>query len=69
LTLDIDLVVFLRPADISRLAILYPSPAFYVPPAEVIAVEAARERRGHFNMIHAESGLKPNCWSGSPGAA
>ena len=62
-TLDIDLVVFLRPADIARLAILYPSPAFYVPPAEVIAVEAARERRGHFNIIHAGSGLKADCYT------
>ena len=57
-TLDIDLVVFLRSVDIPRLEVVYPTEAFYVPPAEVIAVEAARERRGHFNIIHMETGLK-----------
>jgi hypothetical protein len=29
-----------------------------VPPVDVIAIEAARELRGHFNVIHSESGLK-----------
>jgi hypothetical protein len=40
-----------------------PSPAFYVPPAEVIAVEAARERRRHFKIIHAASGLKADFYT------
>jgi hypothetical protein len=62
-TLDIALVAFLRSADIARFPHLYPSPAFYVPPAEVIAVEAARERRGHFNIIHAASGLKADFYT------
>ena len=62
-TLDIDLVVHLRPGDIARLALLYPSPTFYVPPAEVIAVEIARDRRGHFNLIHSESGLKADLYT------
>ena len=62
-TLDIDLVVFLRPADIAQLALLYPAPAFYVPPPEVIAVEVARERRGHFNVIHSGSGLKADFYT------
>ena len=62
-TLDIDLVVFLRPADNDRLALIFPAPEFYVPPAEVIAVEAARERRGHFNIIHAESGLQADFYT------
>ena len=33
-------------------------PEFYCPPPEVIAVEAAREQRGHFNIIHHETGFK-----------
>ena len=57
-THDIDLVVFLRIEDAPRLAAIFPEPAFYVPPAEIILKEIARERRGHFNIIHAESGLK-----------
>ena len=56
-THDVDLVVFLRLEQTTRLPRLYPSPEFYVPPADVIAAEMARERRGHFNIIHADSGL------------
>ena len=62
-TLDIDLVVSLRLADIARLTRVFPPPEFYVPPAEVIAVEMARERRGHFNIIHAGSGLKADFYT------
>ncbi len=57
-THDIDLVVFLRSNDIPRLSKGFPEPEFYVPPAETIAIEAAREQRGHFNIIHADSILK-----------
>ena len=62
-TLDIDLVVLLRSTDIARLAVIFPSPAFYVPPVEVLTIEASRERRGHFNIIHAGSGLKADCYT------
>jgi hypothetical protein len=58
LTHDIDLVVLLRQHDIARLLEAYPAPEFYVPPAEVIAAEVAREQRGQFNVIHPESRLK-----------
>jgi hypothetical protein len=57
-TLDIDFVVFLRAEDVSRLPSVYPEPDFYLPPLEVIAVEARRELKGHFNVIHPKSGLK-----------
>ena len=57
-THDIDFVVFLRSSDVARLAAIYPSPAFYVPPAETICAELAREQRGHFNVINVDSGLK-----------
>lgn len=57
-THDIDLIVFLRSNDLARLPEVYPAPAFYLPPADVIAIEVAREHRGHFNVIHADSGLK-----------
>jgi hypothetical protein len=58
MTLDIDLVVFLDDAAIEGLPNLFPTEAFYLPPPEVIRVEARRERRGHFNVIHPASGLK-----------
>ena len=57
-THDVDLIVFLRVDDIPRLAGAFLAPEFYVPTADVIVAEMARERRGHFNIIHVESGLK-----------
>jgi hypothetical protein len=62
-THDIDFVVFLRSEHVARLPEVYPPPEFYVPPAEVIATEMARERRGHFNVIHADSGLKADFYT------
>jgi hypothetical protein len=57
-THDIDFIVFLRSQDFARLPEAYPTPSFYVPPAEVIATEAARPTKGQFNVIHVDSGLK-----------
>jgi Nucleotidyl transferase of unknown function (DUF2204) len=57
-THDIDLVVFLRSGDLERLAKAYPSPEFYLPPAEIISIEMGRQERGHFNVIHPGSALK-----------
>lgn len=57
-THDVDMVVFLRSADIQRLSQIYPGSEFYLPPENVIAAEMARERGGHFNIIHVNSGLK-----------
>jgi hypothetical protein len=62
-THDIDLVVFLRVEDASRLDAIFPAPTFYVPPAAVILEEITRERRGHFNVIHADSGLKADFYT------
>jgi hypothetical protein len=61
-THDIDLVAILDPNDSERLAAAFPSPDFYTPPAEVIEIEAGREGRGHFNVIHSESGLKADVY-------
>lgn len=58
LTNDVDFVIFLRDTDIVRLREIFPSPEFYVPPPEVIAAEIARPAKGHFNVIHADSGFK-----------
>lgn len=58
LTNDIDFVVFLRTADISRLPEAYPSPDFYLPPENIITAEVMREEKGQFNVIHPASGLK-----------
>lgn len=58
LTLDIDFAVAFSAAEVRQLPELFPQPAFYAPPTEILAVENARECRGHFNIIHVTSGLK-----------
>src|SRR6058998_3543622 len=63
LTNDVDFVVFLKTEDIPRLEEVFPSPEFYVPPAEVIAAEIAREQRGHFNVIHGDTGFKADFYT------
>jgi len=63
LTHDVDFVVFLKHEDIRRLPEVFPSPAFYVPPADVIAAEVAREQRGHFNVIHSDTGFKADFYT------
>ncbi len=62
LTHDVDLVAFLNDADIRGLAGSFPAADFYLPPPEVIAAEAQREQRGHFNIIHSETGFKADVY-------
>jgi len=64
-THDIDLILHLRREQVDKLPSAFPAPEFYLPPAEVILVEAARERRGHFNVIHSPTGLKADCYLAS----
>lgn len=62
-THDIDLVAYLRTEDAPRLGTIFPPPEFYVPPAATILEEIVRERHGHFNLIHADSGLKADFYT------
>jgi hypothetical protein len=62
LTHDVDFVVFLRDTDIEALPRLFPPADFYLPPAETIFAEAQREQRGHFNIIHIETGFKADLY-------
>ncbi|MGC2888891.1 MAG: hypothetical protein WB627_07480 [Candidatus Acidiferrum sp.] len=62
LTHDVDLIVVLDRAHIPRLLDAFPPAEFYCPPTDVIAVEAAREQRGHFNIIHHETGFKADVY-------
>jgi hypothetical protein len=59
---DVDVVAFLNDADVRRLPEIFPSPVFYLPPAEVILAEIAREERGHFNIIHMETTFKADIY-------
>ncbi len=62
LTNDLDVVLTLD--DSSRAALLraFPETEFYVPPESVIRAEQARNQRGHFNLIHHESGYKADIY-------
>jgi len=61
-TNDVDIVLVLVPVDIGKLTAAFPLDEFYCPPADVIAVEAAREKHGHFNLIHHETGFKADIY-------
>jgi hypothetical protein len=60
-TNDIDILVFLRASDVERLPATYPAPEFYLPPINVITAELGRGR-GQFNIIHADTSLKADCF-------
>jgi hypothetical protein len=62
LTHDLDLVLELNRKIIPRLATAFPAKDFYCPPEEILVIEATRPLRGHFNLIHHESGLKADCY-------
>jgi len=58
MTHDLDLVVHFDIKQIPQFVNLFRPEEFYCPPEEVIALEISRENRGHFNVIHHESGFK-----------
>ncbi len=61
-TLDIDLVALLETTQIPKLPELFPESDFYLPPADVIAIESRRDAHGHFNIIHHNTGLKADIY-------
>jgi hypothetical protein len=62
LTHDIDLVLELKSNDAERLTEAFPLEIFYCPPVEVIRLEVGRNQRGHFNLIHHETGFKADIY-------
>ncbi len=62
LTHDVDLIVVLSREHIARLPEVFPPAEFYCPAEEEILLEAAREERGHFNIIHHETGFKADVY-------
>lgn len=61
-TNDVDVVVALREEHLPALLAAFPDRDFYVPPQSVIRVEQARRLRGHFNIIHHDSGYKADIY-------
>jgi hypothetical protein len=62
LTHDIDVVVELRSDEVKKIQGAFPSEEFYCPPEEAIRLEVKRPSRGHFNIIHRETGFKADCY-------
>lgn len=62
LTHDVDIVLVLPATALADLHRTFPLEQFYCPPLEVLAVEAQRPERGHFNLIHHASGFKADVY-------
>jgi hypothetical protein len=62
LTNDIDIILYLGRGDAAVISSAFPSDAFYCPPEEVITIESRRTRRGHFNLIHHDTGHKADMY-------
>lgn len=62
LTHDIDLVIFLLENEVQKFVNAFPIEEFYSPPDEIIRTELKREVRGHFNLIHHETGFKADIY-------
>lgn len=64
LTNGVDIIVFLKSKDAARIEAAFPATEFYCPPSEVLRLEFTREQRGHFNLIHHETGFKADIYVG-----
>lgn len=61
-TADIDIALFLSAAQILLLPTIFPEESYYLPPIDVIQIECRRDIRGHFNIIHHDSGMKADIY-------
>lgn len=62
MTLDVDLVVALDASRVDGFLAAFPESEFYRPPSDVVRVEVARDARGHFSLIHHETGMKADIY-------
>lgn len=61
-TVDVDVVLELPAVSARLLVKLFPEEEFYLPPLEVMEVEARRRQRGHFNILHHASGARADIY-------
>ena len=61
-THDVDVVLELPRDRISDFAAMFPIEEFYCPPEEVLVEETQRTQRGHFNLMHHESGFRADVY-------
>lgn len=62
LTHDLDLVLELGRNEARKILDAFPLEEFYCPPEETIRTEAGRPSRGHFNIIHHETGFRADIY-------
>jgi hypothetical protein len=62
MTHDIDIVVEISHGDAARLPVVFPPGSFYCPPLETLHAEIRRKQRGHFNLIHHDTGFKADLY-------
>ena len=62
LTHDIDLVLELKKEEADKIVAAFPDTDFYCPPRDLLQLEASRSLRGHFNLIHHETGFKADVY-------
>lgn len=62
LTMDVDLVLFLPKSSIPAFMDVFDGARFYCLPREVIMHETGRAQRGHFYLIHHETGFKADVY-------
>jgi hypothetical protein len=62
LTHDVDIVLEMERGKESGIVDAFPADEFYCAPIEIIRVEASRSHRGHFNIIHHDTGFKADIY-------
>jgi len=62
MTHDIDIVLEMSYRDAEQIAVVFPHDSFYIPPLETLRIEIQRRQRGHFNLIHHDTGFKADLY-------
>jgi len=62
LTHDIDIVLILPQNKIEEFLKAFPNEEFYCPPIEILRIEAAKDNRGHCNILHHNTGFKADIY-------
>ena len=62
ITHDVDIVVEITVDDAQKIFRHFPINEFYCPPIDILTIEAKRLHRGHFNLIHHETGFKADIY-------
>jgi hypothetical protein len=61
-THDLDVVLELCLKDLESFIKMFPLESFYCPPDEILRQEVALPQKGHFNLIHHETGFKADIY-------